>query len=121
MTWQVIHELRQRDELSGAEAREEYVNLMRWRLEHVLGYRWTHPLEVKNLRGGPLYHMILATDNQAGTEIISDLYGRAASEIPAMRREIIDRLKHPGQLDLGIETTFPRVLYEYRPPWTPPS
>lgn len=120
-SWRLIHELRLRGELSGREAREEYVNLMRWRLESVLGYQRTHPLEVKNLRGGPLYHMILATDNEAGTRIITDLYGRAAAEIPAMRREIIERLKHPGQLDLGLDTPLPKVLYQYSPPWLPPG
>ncbi len=29
----------------------EYVNLMRWRLQHVLGYERTHPLEIFNERG----------------------------------------------------------------------
>ena len=37
-----------------AEAREKYVNLMRWRLESSLGYRFTHPFELRNLRDVPL-------------------------------------------------------------------
>jgi three-Cys-motif partner protein len=120
-TWSRIHDLRRRGEIDGREAREEYVNLMRWRLERVLGYRWTHPLEVKNLRGGPLYHMILATDNDAGTRIMSDLYRRAAETIPQMRQEIRERLRHPDQprlLDPGAPE-IPKGSYAYQPPWLP--
>ena len=32
-------------------AREEYVNLMRWRLQRVLGYGFAHPFELKNSEG----------------------------------------------------------------------
>lgn len=46
--WQRIYRGRFEGTLSPGYAREEYVNLMRWRLEHVLGYRWTHPLEIFN-------------------------------------------------------------------------
>jgi three-Cys-motif partner protein len=116
--WEAIHQLRRDNELSGAEARDEYVNLMRWRLEHVLGYRWTHPLEVKNLRGSPLYHMILATDNDAGTRIISNLYAKAASEIPRMRNEIVDRLRAQERL-FEVSTVSPSVTYEYEAPHGP--
>jgi three-Cys-motif partner protein len=45
--WDPIYQRRVREELTGAEAREEYVNLLRWRLEQDLGYRWTHPLEIR--------------------------------------------------------------------------
>jgi hypothetical protein len=54
---------RLRDDISAGDAREEYVNLIHYRLEVVLGYRWTHPFEVLNegwathlshdLRNGP--------------------------------------------------------------------
>ena len=39
--------------LTGAELRDELLNLMRWRLEKVLGYRVTHSFEMKNTRGSP--------------------------------------------------------------------
>ena len=48
--WRAIYELRVAGAITRAEAREEYVNLMRWRLERDLGYRFTHPLELKNTR-----------------------------------------------------------------------
>jgi three-Cys-motif partner protein len=63
--WQAIKEARGADRLAPAEAREEYVNLYRWRLEKVLNYGITHSFEVKNTSGVPLYRLILATDNQA--------------------------------------------------------
>jgi three-Cys-motif partner protein len=119
--WRVIHRMRRSDEIDGAAARESYLNLMRWRLENELGYEWTHPLEVKNLRGGPLYHMILATDNKAGTKIISDLYTRAANRLPMMRQEILERVRaveRPRLMDVPIE--LPKRLYEYEPPTEPP-
>lgn len=43
-------------------AGEEYVNLLRWRLQHVLGYKHTVAFDVKNVRGS-LYHLVFATDN----------------------------------------------------------
>lgn len=42
--WRDIYRGRLESLLTPAEAREEYVNLMRWRLERVLGYRFTADL-----------------------------------------------------------------------------
>ena len=64
--WRAIYDSRKGGSLDASSAREEYVNLMRWQLENDLGYRRTHPLELKNTRGVPIYHMIFATDNDAG-------------------------------------------------------
>ncbi len=85
--WDFIYSARLNDEIAPANAREDYVNLMRWRMESVLGYKWTHPLEVRNERGNVIYHMIFATDHEAGHRIMSDVYARAAAEFPAMREE----------------------------------
>ena len=85
--WRQIYQARLAGEIEPADAREEYLNLMRWRLEKVLGYRWTHPLEIRNERGVPIYHMIFATDSEVGTRIMSSLYASAAAEFPAMRKE----------------------------------
>ena len=65
-TWRAIYDSRRRNEFSGEQASVEYLNLMRYRLERDLGYRWTHPLAIKNLRGRLIYHMIFATDNGPG-------------------------------------------------------
>jgi three-Cys-motif partner protein len=80
--WDAIRDMRAAGTLSAGQAREEYVNLMRWQLERTLGYKWTHPLEVRDLQNRPLYHMILATDNEAGTKIMSAIYSKAVAENP---------------------------------------
>ncbi len=118
--WQPIYELRRDEKLSAAEAREEYVNLMRWRLEQVLKYRFTHPFELKNTKGSPLYHMILATDSDAGTKIMESIYTKAASRLPAMLKEARDRLSGQQTLELGLEEPKDSELsYRYEPPWEP--
>jgi hypothetical protein len=71
--------------LSAREAKEEYVNLMRWRLSEGLGYQRTHALELKNTRGGTVYHMVFATDNDAGDKIMADVYAKTASQMPHSR------------------------------------
>jgi hypothetical protein len=119
-SWRPIYKRRLAGQLTGADAREEYVNLMRWRLEHVLGYRWTHPLELKTTGGIPLYHMIFATDNEGGTRIMEHIYAAAARSIPAMRKEAADRAVGQQALDLGFEAP-PGAGYRYEPPWGPPG
>jgi len=118
--WRPIYERRRREELTAADAKEEYVNLMRWRLNHDLGYAKTHPFELRNTRGGTVYHMIFATDNAAGDRIMADLYSSAAKTIPAMRQEARDRQRHQATLPLD-DVEFVTASYEYDPPWRPPE
>jgi hypothetical protein len=105
---------------------------MRWRLENVLGYRWTHPLEIVNLGGTPIYHMIFATDHDAGTRIMTSVYNRAASEIPAMRKAARARRARLKEEKAGILNLFgdevdastvpvtrAEQLYQHSPPWMP--
>jgi three-Cys-motif partner protein len=101
--WKPIHKLRLAKEVSAAEAREEYVNLMRWRLERVLGYRYAHPFELKNTKGSTLYHMIFATDNDAGTRIMAAIYANAAKRLPDMLEDARNRIRGQGcaRRDLG--------------------
>jgi three-Cys-motif partner protein len=117
--WRPIYEARRRGEINAAEAREEYVNLMRWRLENELGYRFTHAFEVKNTNGVPLYHMIFATDNDAGTKIMSAVYDKAALSQPQMRQEARDRATGQQTLNLDIPIAQPEATYRYEPPWEP--
>jgi hypothetical protein len=63
--------------------------------------------------------MIFATDNDAGTKIMAHLYGQAATKIPQMQREALDRAAGQQTLDLG--DTGPAPTYTYEPPWTPPE
>src|ERR1700684_254135 len=118
--WRELYDRRVAGTLSAPEAREEYVNLMRWRLTNDLRYAKTHPFELKNTRGGTVYHMIFATDNEAGERIMTDLYAKTAKLVPAMQQEARDRAKGQGTLDLG-DIEFDAPGYEYEPPWKPPA
>ena len=112
--WRPIHRMRCAGELTPEESRNEFVNLMRRRLEVDLGYARTHSLHLKSERGVPLYHMLFATDNEAGDRIMSSVYAAAARMIPAMAREA--REQRPGaQLSLGLPSEEP-VGYVYEPP-----
>ena len=118
--WQAIQALRFADDITPREAREEFVNLYRWQLQHQLGYRWTHALEVKDLAGRPLYHMVFATDNDAGNDIMTWLYNAALAQMPEMRREARDRIS--GQQTLfELESELPSEVYRYEEPWEPPT
>jgi hypothetical protein len=119
--WRPIYERRRHEELSASDARNEYLNLMRWRLERDLGYRSTHPLELKNTQGTSVYHMVFATDNEAGEKIMSDLYTRAAREIPQMQKEARDQKSGQLSFDTPGDALPDGPTYEYRPPWQPPT
>jgi three-Cys-motif partner protein len=130
--WRAIYEARVAEKLTPAEAREEYVNLMRWRLENVLGYQWTHPLDIKNERGHSIYHMIFATDHEVGNRIMTSLYTRAANDFPRMREQARQRRSDQVERDSGVQRLFgmdnvePHApvgsrerLYEYEAPAPP--
>ncbi len=85
--WRHIYLARLRNIIEPHRAREEYLNLMRWRLETDLRYRWTHAIEVRNERGQIIYYMIFATDNDAGDRIMRSVYAQAAEEFPKMRED----------------------------------
>lgn len=104
--WQAIHKARVAERLSPPEARHEYVNLMRWRIENDLGYGWTHALEVFNEAGRPLYDMIFATDHPAGTRIMSHLYDQAAKELPAMRNAARAMRQRIADEEAGVQRLF---------------
>ncbi|MHB1129177.1 MAG: three-Cys-motif partner protein TcmP [Ilumatobacteraceae bacterium] len=128
--WTAISEARACGALSPPCAREEYVNLYRWRIENELGYAFTHVFEMKNTNGSPLYHLILATDNKAGEKIIADVYRKATPKHEATRRKAherrrIGRKKTKGQDSLfsaeQLVATGPaiEVVYNHQPPWPP--
>ena len=89
--WVPIAEGRKRGDLSAEEARREYTNLLRWRLENTLGYRYTHSFEVTNTSGNYLYDLVFATDNEAGNRIMGDVYAATAQRLPQMRAEAYER------------------------------
>lgn len=131
--WERIYHARVANDLEPAEAREEYVNLVRWRLEQDLRYEWTHPLEVRNTRNVPIYYLVFASDHEVGNKIMTAVYGKASREFGKLRQEA-------GQLRLAQEEEARGVLkllsddelsdltsapeprgerYTYEPPWVP--
>lgn len=82
--WHAVLAAKLDGQITATEAREEYVNLMRWRLEKVLGYGWTHSLLVNNESNRPIYYMVFATDSDPGKKIMRDLYEKAAVTFPKM-------------------------------------
>lgn len=117
--WLHIYRARLGGRLTPAEARTEYVNLMRWRLQSVLGYTWTHALEVHTEQGRPIYHLIFATDHDAGDRIMRHLYGKALDDFPKMRQQAIDQRKGAMRLFDDVQFAAEPVEYRYEPPWAP--
>ncbi len=104
--WQHIYIARLNGTITPGEARSEYLNLMRWRLETELGYRWTQPLEIRNERGNVIYHMVFATDHEAGHKIMSDVYAQAAAEFPAMAQQARRLRKQKEDEERGVQSLF---------------
>lgn len=126
--WSSIRDARSIDEITHAEALDEYVNLLRWRLEKSLEYRYTLAFELKNTRN-TLYHLIFATDNDAGFNIMTHLYTRAASTHEAMRKEHWERDRKRREEERGVMSLFSleelppgddvEVVYRHEPPVPP--
>lgn len=128
--WRFIYETRLNGSITPARAREEYVNLMRWRFEQALGYQWTHALELVSERNQPLYDMVFATDHEAGNRIMANLYNSAAAELPEMRQAALEQRKRIEEDARGVMRLFEeepageagraaQKLYKHLPPSQP--
>ena len=128
--WQHINGARRAGKIEPGEARGQYLNLMRWRIENELGYRWTHPLSVRNVAGNEIYFMIFATDHEAGTRIMSGIYAKAAEEFPAMRENARRKRNQARDEQRGVMRMFEdeslvappahgERFYEHEPPSRP--
>jgi three-Cys-motif partner protein len=85
--WRRIQFARDQDLISPEDYREEMVNLLRWRLEHELGYQLTARIPMRMPSGVPIYDMLFATDHPLGNKIMTHLYRRAAEREPRMRQD----------------------------------
>ena len=127
--WRAAYKARRDDEIDGKQFRYELTNWLRWRLEKHLGYHHTHAFELLNEKGGPVYSMVFATDNKAGNDIMSYLYGQAAEEHPKMREQALARaqgVREEKTGELGLfpplpreSTVAPLKLYKPAPPARP--
>lgn len=119
--WKSIRERYQADEIDYYTLCNELTNLMRWRLENALGYRYTHALPFRNTTNADVYQMIFATDNAAGSGIIEHLYRKHAQKMPELRRGAIDRASGQQTLDFGDLQVENReqITYAHIPPVDP--
>jgi three-Cys-motif partner protein len=122
--WREIHARYAREEIDYHHFAAELVNLMRWRIQTVLGYEYTHALPFVNKTNREVYHMIFATDNEAGSRIIGHLYRKEAERIPELRQAALDRESGQITLDLGVPTVEgpadrSKLRYSHVPPWDP--
>ena len=99
--WRPILADRRSGELDALGTRDELTNLMRWRIERTLGYRYTHALRLTNTGGTPLYDMVFATDHAAGDRIMRWVYNKAAANFPRMRQEARARRRDRQERDRG--------------------
>ena len=105
--WIGIHQRCMRNDLDPEEARAEYVNTFRWRLQEVLGYRWTQPIGLFNVSSYPIYTMVFATDHPAGNKIMKDIYTHAgAHEIPELHSRALAARTRTRLEEKGISRLF---------------
>jgi three-Cys-motif partner protein len=104
--WHPILTARRSGALDAAQTRDELTNLMRWRLEQTLGYRYTHTLRLTNVQGVPLYDMVFATDHPVGDKIMRSVYRTAAARFPRMRQEARARRRDRQERDAGGSALF---------------
>ena len=113
--------------LNGQDAFDEYTNLMRWRLEKVLGYASTHFLRLNNVSGTYIYDLIFATDNAAGDRIMASVYNSALQSNERMRLEAFelrraDRSSQSSLFDaatIATSTDLRALKYVHEPPEPP--
>jgi len=127
--WRDILCGRQQGLLDRSQWRLELVNLMRWRLEHDLGYASTIPLAVPRETGQVLYHMIFATDEQVGDRIMTQVLRNADQALAQMKQDAKVRQLNAGDalFDISTEHLAPDKLgtsFRSEPPlwpWKLPS
>lgn len=127
--WIAIYQRRQSGEFGPERTRDVFVNLLRWRLEKVLGYQWTHDLKLTNVSDQPIYTMVFATDAFPGNKIMSSIYrATRAKGIPEQRSQAVANRQARRREARGLLTLFdpgaPKVKsweYKHVAPWEPPN
>lgn len=104
--WVPIIQARRQGALTPGGAREELLNLMRWRLQDELGYRFSYSLTMINTNGHDLYDMIFVSDHQAGEKIMRHLYGKAKGEQGELLRQAQRRRNERRRADAGLVPLF---------------
>ena len=122
---QILRALDQR-KITASEYRKQMVNLMRWKLEHELGYAITHRIPMQMQNKLQIYDMVFATDHVAGDRIMRHLDNQAALREPDMMRQAKEAKSGQVSLfegsDLGAnDSTAGQELWRPEPCWDPTS
>lgn len=121
--------------IKAEEYRQEMVNLMRFQLETVLGYQYTHRIPMTmSTNKMTIFDMVFATDHDAGDKIMRHLYNKAAQREPEMMRQAqvakADKdaeaagmigLFDVGELSVKPSDSLGQVLWTPEPTWDPAS
>lgn len=123
--WRQIQAARDDDVIGGGELQHELVNLMRWQLEHQLGYATTLPLQMRNTRGNGIFTMIFATDHDVGNKVMRHLFAGAEDALDLMVanakiQKKVDREQEMGQDALFGPDPVTELPERARPPGLPP-
>jgi three-Cys-motif partner protein len=102
--WRQIQRAFDQRKLVAREYRQQMVNLMRWKLEHELGYAISHRIPMQMHNKMEIYDMVFATDHEAGDRIMQHLYNQAAQREPDMMRQAKEAKS--GQVSLFDEAEF---------------
>lgn len=130
----VMHALRSR-RITADQYRREMVNLMRYRLENDLGYRYTHRIPMTmSTNKMTIFDMVFATDHDAGDRIMRHLYNQAAQREPEMMRRALrakadieaEKVGQDGLFDVPdhepvADNKLGQMLWQPEPTWDPTS
>ncbi|MFG1850812.1 three-Cys-motif partner protein TcmP [Actinomadura geliboluensis] len=106
--------------LTSQEFEAELTNLMRWRLENVLGYKKTRVFKVINTSGREIFDMIFATDHDVGDRIMDWVYKKAQRRQPHLRQQAkLSRRQTREEEDDGILGLF--EVADFVPEPSPPT
>jgi len=128
--WRRIQSARDQGLITAEDYRDEMVNLLRWRLEQVLGYGITARVPMRMPTGVPIYDMVFATDHPVGGKIMTYLYRRAAEREPEMIQEAKARAMRQRDEKAGRQAMFEpdpssipieSLTWEPSPSWDPSS
>ncbi|WP_239656782.1 three-Cys-motif partner protein TcmP [Mycobacterium riyadhense] len=128
----IVRALRART-ITADEYRQEMVNLLRFQLETILGYRHTHRIPMKmSTNKMTIFDMVFATDHDTGDRIMRHLYNLAAQREPEMMRRAqaakaeteaekagLIGLFPAGDLEVKPSNTLGQVLWTPQPTWDP--
>lgn len=106
-------------QITGSQFRAEMVNLLRWQFEKQLGYVHTIRIPMKMTNGTDIYDMVFATDHEAGLNIMSHLYKKAAEREPKMKDEALRAQSGQDALFDVAPANVPQ--WKSEPCWDPTS